>query len=310
MPLTLGQLRTFCAEQASPDSAGASADREFMVWINAAMIRCYTELQWDRLQYEKKITIVPPIDGGANLNVVLGSRAIVLGAGTLAQSYLDDRWELQIAAEPRWTFELESIDTPSTGTLIEGDEWVAATANGLQHSWVKTRYALPDAAQRVFRVQALDNQQEVIVLADPAEFDRARLESPSQTGNQPRFCTFRRGCLELWPHPGTYTKLSITYAKGPTVLDDDADDDTVIDWDDSWRDLLQKAIQLEAAITQGENAPISYPVARAEWESRKATYQTKSTVPDMVGPMALKMPVEMDTRMDRSIKFLGPLRDV
>lgn len=313
MALTLGQLRAFCAEIASPDSAGDSADREFMVWINAALIRCYTELHWDRIQFEKKITVVPPVDGGATLNVTIGSRAIVLSAGSIAQAYLDDRWELQIDAENRWTFELYSIDDSPTNrnaTLIEGDEWVAATATGLQHSWVKTRYTLPDNAQRVSRVQVLDNQQDVIVLANPAEFDRARLEAPTQSGNQPRFCTFRRGKLELWPHPGTYTKLSVTYIKGPTVLEDDALDAAVIDWDDSWRDLLQKAIQLEAAITQGENAPVVYPIARAEWEDRKATYHQKSTQPDLTGPMSLSMPVEMRQNLDRSTRFLGPLTDV
>jgi hypothetical protein len=61
MALTLGELRAFCAEVASPDSAGASADREFMIWINAALLRCYTELHWDRLQFENKITVVPPV---------------------------------------------------------------------------------------------------------------------------------------------------------------------------------------------------------------------------------------------------------
>lgn len=310
MALTLGQLRQFCAEVVSPDSAGSTADREFMLWINSALMRCYTELHWDRIQFERKITVVPAV-AGTDLTVVQGSRAVAFGS-PITQAYLDDRWELQAEDESRWSFELDSIDAllPATGTLIEGDEWVAASAGPVNYNWVKTRYTLPDNAQRVSRVQVMENQQEVAILT-PTEFDRQKMIAPNQSGNQPRFCCFRRGKLEIWPHPGsTYTKLGVTYIKGPTVLDDAELDDVEIDWDDSWRDLIQKALVLEGAWAQGENSPISYGVAKAEWEDRKAAYHQIAQKPDMTGQMQLQEPGEKDMRLDRSVNWMGPLRDL
>ena len=313
MAITVGNLRLFCQEIASPDSSGETADREFMRWINAALMRCYTELHWDRIQFEKKLTVLPEVDGGATLNLTQGSGAIVLSSGTLDQNYVDERYELHVDGESRFSFELASIDdapTNQNGTLIDGDEWIGTTQTGVQHYWVKTRYTVPDNAQRVSRVQILQTGMEVEIL-QPAEFDAVRSNNTTQRGAYPRFAAFRRGRLEIWPHPGSdYLKLGVTYIKGPTVVADAADDADEIDWDESWRDLIEKAIMLEAAITQADNSPVPYQIALAEWERRKATYQRISQKPDLTGPLNVRSPIEERRIGDRTITWLGPLEDV
>src|SRR5690606_37907593 len=123
--------------------------------------------------------------------------------------------------------------------------------------------------------------------------------------------TLREGCLEIWSHPGnTYLKLGISYRKGPRVYEDDALDAEEIGWPEHWRDLLYKAIQLEAVITLGNDAPISYQIAKIEFTDRLNRYKgLDSNRDEMTGPLCVRAPVAFGPRHQRSFSNFDPLVD-
>lgn len=296
MALTLGTLRTFCREIASPDSSGSTAEREFMVWINGAIERVFSATGWDQILHQQKITVIPR-ESLDTLSVTQGSLTITCSAPdtfrpSSSTKYADDRWELHIEGESDEVFEIASYASDTSATLRSGDEWTGSTASNLDVYFVKTIYSLPNNAKQIMRVQVLETGIDVLLLT-PDEFDFQKSTSPTQTGAYPRFATFRKNKIEIYPHPGdSYCKLGISYRKGPTVLADADVDATEIDWPDEWRDLLQKAITLEAAITQGENAPTPYAIALAEYERRLSAYKALDSNRDpMTGPLGVGDPI-------------------
>ena len=290
MAITVGTLRTFCEEQASPDSSGGTADREFMKWINSALVRLYKAAPWDRLMREEKRLIYPQEVVTAVLGLTQASLAITRSTGTFLAKYVTERWELQVTGYDKGTFELSAIGTPATSaTLRTGDEWPNATTAVATGYFLNTRLALP-LAKNVTRVQVVETGSPVTLLT-PTQFDRQKDLAPSGRGSDPRFCTFRRGVLEFWPHPGeNYRKLSITYHLSFTRLADAAADADTVEWDEEQQDLLEKAILLEAAITQGESAVVPYVVALREYENALHTDREYMQRHSMQGPMGLQMP--------------------
>jgi hypothetical protein len=314
MAITLADLRTYCAEIAGPDMSGSTADREHMIWINNAIRRVFSALAWDRIEHQQKL-YVEPEESGSAMNVTQGSRSLVLTAGTFLAKYVTERWELVIDGEGSQTFELASIDNDPTNTqatMRVGDEWILATATGKTYYFLKTIYELPDNAKRVQRVQVLGSGQELIQL-QPHEFDLQKAHNPAQRGAYPRFYCFRKNNLEIWPHPGsTRLKLGITYVKGPPAPYTTATAGTQeIDWDEEWRDLLEAAIRIEAAVTQGENAPIPYAIAVTEWEQRLKTYQGLDNMRGeaFTGPIGLQGPLMDPFPRERSYSWVGPIVD-
>ena len=298
MAITLEDLRTFCAEIASPDSSGTTADREFMHWINGALQRLYSEAAWDRILHQSKLTILP-LETITDLGVTAGSLAVTSAGNNIAAKYLSERWELHIGDEGDEVFELAARASAMAATLRAGDEWTGSTGTKTAYA-VKTIYPLPNTAKSIERVQVLETNLEVAVLPG-GELDYEKTHNPTERGSYPRVCTYRKGNIEIWPHPGTeYCKLALTYRKGPTLHEDADADATEVDWDEEWRDLLLKAITLEASITQGENAPIPYPIALREYEARLGAYKGLNANKDpKTGPLGVRTP-------ERSTRFGTP----
>lgn len=295
MAITLGELLTFCQEVASPDASGDTAVREFLVWINAALQRLYNENGWDRTLREEKLTI-PPRETGSDLNLTQGSLTITRDTAFDAK-YLSDRWGLFVGGEDRVEFELGAIGAesvaPFSATLRTGDEWIAASATDQTYYFCKNKIAFPQARE-VFRVQVLDTALEVSVLK-PADFDRIKAVRPTTMTSYPTICTFRRGRLELWPHPGpNYSKLSITYRSALVTRmtwADSTDDADEVPWDEEAINVLHKAILLEAAITQGrDGAPIPYEVALVEYNAALQAEKNLADRDNMNGPINLRLP--------------------
>ncbi len=313
MAITLGDLRTFAQEMASPDSSGASADREFMVWINGALRRVYSELSWDKILHERKINI-PIEETGTAMTVTQDSLALVLTSGTFLAKYVTDRWNLAIDGDATQVFELASIDdspTNQNATMRDGDQWIEATATGKSYTFYQTIFSLPDNAERIERVQILASGLHVIGL-EPDEFDHQRSFNIQQRGQYPRFFTFRAGNLEIWPHPGTTrVKLGISYTKGPTAYTTATADATTIEWEEKHRDLLEKAIMLEAAIYQGDQSPVPYGIAEREYMSRLNRYKSLNNQKrNRAGPMRLLLPRPQSNFPPKSFSWVGELEDV
>lgn len=313
MAITIGSLRSFCAEIASPDSAGDTADREFMLWINAAIARLYSELGWDQILHERKVTVVPA-ESGSNLAVTQGSTSVTLGGGEVfLDKYVTDEWEFYVEGDSSSYFVLESIDNaPDTaGTFRDGDEWIEATDAAAAWTAVQTKYTLPDNAKQIQRAQVLGIGDQLVILS-PDEFDLQRSMNPTQTGSYPRFACLRENRLEIWPHPGSdYVKIGLSYRKGPPTYADAADDADEVDWSNEWRDLLHKAILLEAAITQGEGSPINYAVLTREYEDRLNRYKGLSAnKANLSGPLDVRVPQATKNDPPRSFTWIGTLTDV
>lgn len=270
MAITLGQLRTFCREIFSADNPDATAAREFMLWINGALDKLYKESAWDRTITEQKLTIFPR-EAKTDISVTQGSLSVGSASLFLAK-YVTEKWEL-ILDNYRGTFELGSINTPASTALFRtGDEWIGSTATNLSGYFLNTRFYLPKVKE-IRRVQVVDSGIPIRV-CQPAEFDYMKSLEPGAMGSDPRFCTWRRGFLEIWPHPGdAYRKLSLTYQREFTQLADSALDAVEIDWDEEERDVLLKGIALQASFTQGENAVIPYQMALMEY--REALNKSK-----------------------------------
>lgn len=309
MAITVGTLRTFCEERASPDLAGGTADREFMNWINSALVRLYKAAPWDRLVREEKRTIVPHEAYTGILGMTQGSLALVTSSGTFLAKYLSERYELVVDGYDRGAFEIAAIGTPATSaTLRTGDEWPRASSTTLTGYFLNTRFSIP-LAKNVTRVMVVETGLPVTIMT-PLQFDRQRDLWGTGHASDPRFCTWRRGCLEIWPHPGeNYRKLSITYQLAFTRIPDSAADADTVEWDEEQQDLLEKAIILEAAITRGENAVIPYVVALREYEQALHTDKEYSQREDLSGPMGLRMPIVEMPRRSRGISYNAGAHD-
>lgn len=311
MPITLGSLRQFCAEIASPDSAGATADREFMEWINQALSRLYKEIDTDLTRREVKIA-VPPQEEGDDLQVTQGSASIVRATNPFLQKWLDERWSLHIEADPDTEFALSAIDEidPLQATLRDGDDWILDTDTDLTFFAVKNKFYFPQASE-IYRVQLVRDSSVVAVLA-PDLFDHQKDWSPTMKGSFPTICTFRNGYIEVWPSPGEeYYRLAVTYRLAFSQIDTDADDDTEVEWADYHLDVLKKAIVLEAAVTQGKEAPIPFPVAEREFVRAVEQLRQLATKDVQPGPMSLQPPLIWKVR-DRipTDHWQGTLEDI
>ncbi len=293
MSILLSDLRTYCAEVASPDASGTTADRDFNNWINSAVRRIYAASGWDRILHQAKLTVLPA-ETRTGLGVTLGSLALTLsgvGAETFPTKWADDRWELHIDGEDKEVFEIATRTNSTSATLRAGDEWTGTTGSKAA-TIVKTIYPLTNTAKQLERVQNLETGYCFAILP-PHEFDLEKHWTPTATGEM-RYATLRKGNLEVYPHHGSttaYQKVAISYRKAAPVYATADAGATVVDWDEEWKDLLEKAICLEASITQGESSPILYPIAEREYEKCLGRYQGLGANKDpQSGPMSLMMP--------------------
>lgn len=310
MAITLGQLRTFCQEEASKDASGSTADAAFMHWINGALGRLYREITLDTTRRELRIT-VPPAEAVTDGVVTQNSLAISSATGLLAK-YLSERWGLHIGGESQLEFELAALGVEgppaTTGTLRAGDEWIKASGTGKTFTFVKNKILLT-AVQTVEEVQLLDGRQ--VPVLQPRDFDRRKQESPCNRGEFPTVCTLRNSYLEIWPSPGEdYYKLIVTYRLAYTPLADAALDAVTIEWDDDQLDVLKKAIVIEASASQGSNAPVPYAVAMSEYMDALMKLRAVATKDVMPGPLNVRTPIMFSSRGRRSLPPRSGLEDV
>jgi hypothetical protein len=291
--ITISDLRSYAAETASADVATAAGDRAINNWINKALKRIWKGHSWTHAQRDGRVFL--PVEeastavAGAGVTLTQGSRLITVGApDVIKQKYLDERWHLYIDGEGRITFELEEILTPTTARLKEGHNWPNADLALGAYTWARHIFPLPDNAKEVMRVEEMQNRLPLRYV-QPHDFDPQRQSTPTTRGNQPIFYTLRQGDMEVWPASGPDPKnLLLSYRRGPPRHKTTDPGDTVVDWVPEWDDLLLKGIDLEASVSQGENAPIPYQVALNEFVSCLKSYKAEdSGIQSLTGPMHL-----------------------
>ncbi len=314
MAITLGDLRTFCQEVASPDISGSTADREINIWINSAIQKLYSAQSWNRLLKRTKIYL-PAEETGSELTATNGSLTITLGAAeTFDSKYVTELWALHVDDEDLMSFRLASIDdspTNQTATLEAGGNWTSSTGSSKSYTFTKDIYDLPNDAKQIHRVQLL--QTHIHLTGIPAhEFDTLRQGNPTQRGGGPRFYCIRENKLEIWPAPGSDDMtLGVSYRRGAPIYATTDADSTEVAWPEEWKYLLEKALILQASFFQGEHAPIPYNMAKIEYEQELNTCRgLDSKMDNMSGPMMLKLGRAGVPRGSiRSISYDGPVTE-
>lgn len=294
MTITLGQLRTFCQEEATKDSQGTTSERAFMHFINNALGRLYRDLTLDLTRREVKITVPPVIERSDGV-VTQNSLAITSATGFLAV-WATQRYGLHVGGEDRLEFEVAAVDPGLVAaTLRSGDEWIQASGTGKTFTFVKNKFLLTSTLE-VENVRTLNGR--CVEILSPSEFDDQKNTNPTLRTDDPQFCVFRNNYLEIYPSPSSsYGKLLVTYRLAWTPLSsaaaaDGGDADaTTIAWPDEQLDVLKKAIMLEASISQGENAPVSYGVAALEYEKELKRLKAVETKDKNPGPLMVKTPI-------------------
>lgn len=307
--VVLSDLLTFCGEIASPDSSGDTANREFVHWINAALARLYAEASWNHTLTTTKITILPQVDT-TGVGIAQGSDTVV--AVSFSSSYIEEQWDFHIDAEPDQTFRVKATaGGPARATFVDGDIWIQSTLSGGTGSWHKTIYPLPFNAKQIYLVKLMQTR-DLLMGVVPHKFDLYKLEQPKEVGF-PRIYTLRNNRVEFWPAPSTdYYSVTVSYRKAPARFTTATVTTTELDWPQEWEDLLQKAIQLEAAITLGEDSPIPYPLAKGEFEERLENYKSLDSKKDTPsGPMDVSVPNSGVRKFSYDYGLgAGPLADV
>ena len=306
--VVLSDLLTFCGEIASPDSSGATATREFIHWINAALARLYAEQSWNHTLEATKITILPK-EAGASFAVTQGASTFTIVS--LLAKYVDDQWDLHSEDEPDQILRVKTRTNATNGILNDGDVWIQSTLASGTVSWHKTIYDLPSNAKQIYLVKLMQTR-DLLMGVIPHKFDLYRLEQPKETGF-PRIYTLRDNKIEFWPAPSTdYYSVTVSYRKAPARYTTATVTSTELDWPQEWEDLLQKAIQLEAAITLGEDSPIPYPLAKGEFEERLENYKSLDSKKDTPsGPMDVSVPNSGVRKFTYDYGLgAGPLADV
>ena len=307
--VVFGDLLTFAGEVASPDSSGATATREFVYWINAALARLYAEQSWNHTLGVAKITIVPE-EAATGIAINKGAVAFTIGSDLLAK-YVDDKWDFHIDAEPDQSFRVQTKVDADNGVMEAQDIWIQANLSGGTGSWHKTVYDLPDNAKEIYSVRLMQTRDQLVGVI-PHKFDVYRIEQPKEVGF-PRIYTLRDNKIEIWPAPSSdYYSLTISYRKAPARYTTATATTTEIDWPQEWEDLVQKAIQVEAAITLGEDSPIPYMLAKSEFEERLENYKALDSKKDTPsGPMQLQHPTVGGRRFAYDYGYGdGPLTDI
>lgn len=313
MSITLGSLRTFCQEVASKDSTGTTAEREFMHWINNALEKLYLETSLDATRRETKIYVPPSVtrtDG-----VTTQGSLVVTSATAFLDVWRSERWGIHIEGDDQTEYEIATLNGPLTdATMRTGDNWVLASATGLDVTAAKNKFLIPTVAE-ILSVRY--GQGREVPYSSPEDFDRLKGYSPTHRNDTPQVCTYRNDYLEIYPAPSDgYYHLAVTYRLGFTphssaaVADGGDADATLVSWPDRFLGILKKGILVEAALSQGKSAPVPYPLALAEFNLILGQLRANSQKEMTPGPLSILPPILPRRRGRYSLPPGGTLEDV
>jgi hypothetical protein len=318
MTTYLSELKTFAQQIASKDDSDETADFEHLGWINDALADIVSRCGWDSYTKERKLN-VPPQENVTGATLTQDSLAVsVTGAGgSLESKYANGLWKMHVEGEAQWVPELAAVAAGGlSGTLRAGDEWIQSTLSGTGTLYfTQERFDLPDDCFSIKRVQVMQSGQNLFCCT-PEKFDQVRSIYPSQLGVYPQYFTSRDNKLEFWPHPGeTRIKLSLTYFKGPAVFTlaqyqtPGTPEVTEVDWPDHMKELLKKAILLQASVTQ-EDPPVPYNIAERQLNMAVERWRGMDQERvDTAGPIDVNVPEPGQRHYPRSFSWAGELTD-
>lgn len=274
MTITLGDLRQHCADLAH-DAADTKAGRVRMNWIRAALTRLQFAHDWKWFYATQRLTLDVEVTG-SDLTVTQDGNTFVRGS-TWTSTFLTELWDCMVDADSTMAFQFSAIATV-TATLATGQEWLQSSGSSKTYTMSRFRYSLPDnAVGRVLAVRDLTSYRKIPgVLVE--DFDAQRSRFPHRRGQPECFTVRDPRYIELFPgNDSTRRALQVTYLRKVTLPADADATGTSIDWPDEYRDLILKALSLEASIWLGVSAKIQYPIAKAEYESCLAATKNRDS---------------------------------
>lgn len=262
MAITLGTLRQHCADLAH-DAADSKASRVRMVWIRSALSRIHSAHDWKAFYATQRIVLAPE-ETGSDLTVTQDGNTFVRGS-TWTAKYLSQLWDCMVDADGTQAFQFSAIST-ITATLASGQYWLQSSGSSKTYTMARYRYDMPTDYSRVIQVEDLSSYR-TLRHAIVSDFDRCRNRYPFRRG-QPELFTIRDPqYIELFPgNDATRRAVQVTYLRMVTLPADADVDATTIDWPDEYREVLVKALALEASVWLGQSARIPFQIAKAEYD--------------------------------------------
>lgn len=263
MAITLSDLRQHCSDLAH-EASDTKASRVRMVWIRNALSRLHGSHDWKWFYATQRI-FLDPAESGTDLDATQGGNSFVRDS-TWTAKYLSQLWDCHVDSDATQAFQFSAISTV-TATLATGQYWLEATDTNMSYTMARYRYDMPaNFVGRVLQVEDLSAHRPVRH-AIVSDFDCARNRYPHRRG-QPELFTIRDPrYIEFYPsNDATRRSVQVTYLRMVTLPADADADNTTVDWPSEYREVLIKALAVEAAAWLGQAARIPYPVAKAEFD--------------------------------------------
>lgn len=271
---TLGDWKTYVQDNAA-DMSDGKADRVTLRLINNALRTVATDHHWGFYRGSQRINL-DQAASGSDLSITTGTRQATLGSSEIwLQKWVDEGWYLSITAETRFLFELKEIVSPAVARLLDEQEYVASTVSSGAYKLLRSKYDLPRNTIELKEVRL--GSQSGFTYMSPVDFDRYR-EVNSTTFGQPTYFTIRADTLEVWPPLDTSTTrdaVLFTYTRRPDEYDAQSDEDTELDWDSRFDDLLEAALDCEIAYKLAGSTVIDPEKADMVYRQKLARYKAE-----------------------------------
>lgn len=246
---TLGDLKQYTADVAA-DMADGKASRVILRHVNNALRRVFLAHAWNFYRGRAQIAL-EVAETGSTLTATNDSDVLSLtaaGSEIFKAKYLSEKWDVSIAGDTNLLFRLSEIMTPKSARLAVGQKWIATTGSSKAYTWVRSVYPLPTGTRYVRQAQLSSSRIDLGFL-NPADFDRYKLDQPTDTG-EPDVFTVRGDDLEVWPPFGssdTRQTLQLAYDRQPVAFTSASPDNSPIDFEERYMDLVERAIDVEVA---------------------------------------------------------------
>jgi len=268
---TLGQLREYVADNAA-DMSDGKADRVILRHVNAALMRVFHAHPWSFYRDTAQIAL-DAAETGSAMTLTSDSKLISVTGEVIHRRYLDEGWLLDVTGEDDLLFSLASIEDNTHATLTT--EWIAATSATTAYTWRRHTYPLPELTREVAQIQLSGTKVDVTYVR-PDILDRLRFDTPTDEGD-PRHYTIRGRYLEVWPTPAstaTRQSLQIHYTRNPRRFTSADPDETAVDFDTRYDDLIERALDLEIVTHHQGSTTIDTGLALQTYQERLAVYKS------------------------------------
>jgi len=244
----------YCADYLADASDGKS-DRVIRRLVNAALSDLYSAHPWTRFQAAAHVPLSPGVEND-DVSIAQDGTVLTFGATSpVLQRYLTEKWDLVLEGDASIAFRLGSIDSSTQARLANGQRWIAATAANQSHKWTRSVYPLPDGCKSIREI-LLSSSHAGLLPVLPTTLDAYRWDTPDYTG-QPTNYAIRERELEVWPPLGpdqARESVLIAYDRQPAILTENTDENSHVDFDSRWDDLLEAAIDVVIATRHREQS--------------------------------------------------------